>query len=101
MAIEQSEVNLFVFLRDCPFGSVISEMIISVLKYDQFTCSSFLFQDGINFDSVPTGFLSEYQLNVRHFADLHDLIIKAKRECQIHITENDCSTERLANSLVL
>ena len=46
--IEQSQVNLFVFFKDCPFGSVISEMIISILKFNQFTCSSFFSNKELN-----------------------------------------------------
>ena len=89
-AINNSKINLFIFFKNCPLGSVISEMIVSVLKFQNYTCATFFFEDGLRFDSVPKGFMSEYNLNIRKFSDMEDLARKAKQECQIHITENKC-----------
>ena len=83
--IEKSQVNLFVFFKDCPFGSVISEMIISILKFGQLSCATIFLQNGIKFDNVPLGFLFHYNINICYFDDIKVLIRLSKQECNNHL----------------
>ena len=39
------------------------------------------------------GFLSEYDMNIRHFDDLDDLIKMSKHECRDHIIDNKCEQD--------
>jgi hypothetical protein len=100
--LEYSHVNLYVFGKDCPYGSVTAELIISLLRFNKSKCSSFLFHDDVDYETIPRGFLSDYNLTIHRYSNENDLLDFAKDECLDHIVTNKCDEEKeylIANTI--
>jgi len=90
--LRQSHVNLFVFGKNCPYGSITAEMIITLLQFKRVKCSSFFFHECVDYESVPKGFLSEYDAIQTKYTDQDELEQLARNECWNHLIGGECTT---------